>query len=58
MFVTAYSAPYAVCGLQQDVQGIGMEICRALFLMKCIQWVKFGRVSTPVWLKTSTDAKL
>lgn len=56
--VTAYSAPYAVYGLQQDVQGIGMEICRALFLMKCIYWAKFGRISALVWLKTSRDAKL
>lgn len=49
LFITAYSAPYAASALQQDVQGIRMEICRASFLIKCIHWAKFGWVSTLVW---------
>lgn len=58
LFITAYSAPYAACGLQQDVRGMRMEIRRALLLMKCIHRAEFGRASCLGWLQTSSNSRL
>lgn len=58
LFITAYSAPYAACGLQQDVRGIRMETRGALLLMKRIHWAELGWASSLGWLQTSSDSRL